>query len=713
VIFHQLVPLVAFALNLTLLVMVLYRDHRSTLNRVFASVAAALGVWNLGVFFLRSTEDVAAAVLVEKLLHPGVILVPAFYYHFVVVFLEIADRRRRLLAATYVLAVGFLVLSPTPLFMRGVVVTYWGFAPAFGPLYNVFFAWFMASIVGGLVELALAYGKIDSAFRRNRAKLIILGSAISLLGGVVDIARVGLKMERLYPLGIPANAVFALLLGVSIVRYRLVNVGIVVKRVAIFGGLLAAAIPLVIALGALAEATFELRYSFSLREDLVLAFFLAVLLTPLIRAVEGWLDRLVYRKRYGFYETLSDLRKRMGSLLDVTRLADTLVQTLVDRIPLTHGALYLFDPGTGEYQVQRLVSAGAIEGKWRPLRVGGPIIRWLRDNEILVREEIPLRRRMAEALVGVEADLDAMQVALLVPLKAEGQLIGVLALGEKLSGEIFDAEELELLRVLAGQATVALQTSQLYEQLKRTNEQLVEANSLKSQFLAQFSHELRTPLNAIIGFSKVMLKTSGGALNRDQEEDLAAIHSNGLHLLGLINDVLDFSKIESGTMELEKTPLAIDELIDECVRTTLPLIRGRSLTIRQEIEPALPPLRADRTKIRQVLLNLLSNAVKFTPEGSVTVRANAKADRLVVSIQDTGVGIREEDQSRLFRAFQQLNGGQIHLPLGGTGLGLVISKSFVELHGGEIWLESREGRGSTFSFTLPLEPVAAHEVHRG
>ncbi len=712
-IFHQLVPLVAFALNLTLAVMVLYRDHRSSLNLRFASVAAALGVWNLGVFFLRSTEDVATAVVVEKLLHPGVILVPAFYYHFVVVFLEIAHRRRRLLAATYALAVGFLALSPTPLFMRGVAATYWGFAPAAGPFYNVFFAYFLGSIVGGIVELGLAYRSIDSAFRRNRARLIILGSAISLLGGMVDIVRFALRLEQLYPIGIPANAIFALLLGVSIVRYRLVNVGIVAKRVAIFGGLLAAAVPLVIALGTLAERTWELRYSLSLREDLLLAFLVAVLLTPLIRSVEGWLDRLIYRKRYGFYETLSDLRKRMGSLLDVTRLADTLVQTLVDRIPLTHGALYLFDPGTGEYRVQRLVSAGAIEGKWRPLRPDGPIIRWLRDNDILVREEIPLRRRMAEALADAEADLDAMQVALLLPLKSEGELIGVLALGEKLSGEIFDAEELELLRVLAGQATVALQASQLYEQVKRTNEQLVEANSLKSQFLAQFSHELRTPLNAIIGFSKVMLKTSGGALSKDQEEDLAAIHSNGLHLLGLINDVLDFSKIESGTMELEKASLAIDELVEECVRTTLPLIRGRNLTIRKEIEPALPPVRADRTKIRQVLLNLLSNAVKFTREGSVTVRANAKGDRLVVSVQDTGVGIREEDQPKLFRAFQQLNGGKIHLPLGGTGLGLMISKSFVELHGGEIWVESREGHGSTFSFTLPLEPVPAHEVRHG
>jgi signal transduction histidine kinase len=710
---HQFVPLVAFVLNLTLVAVVLYRDPRSPLNRVFATFATSLAVWNFGVFVLRSTADADRAFLVEKVLHVGVILVPALYCHFVLLFLNLVPRRRLVLVGNYALAFGFLALSPTRLFMRGVMLTSWGFAPAPGPLYNVFFAYFLVSITGGIVELALACRAMDSAFRRNRAKLIMLGSLISVLGGIVDIVRFGFHLERLYPLGIPANAAFALLIAVSIVRYRLVDVGIVTKRVAIFGMLLVASVPVVIALGSFAERTLELRYALSLREDLVLAFLLAVLLTPLMRRAEGWLDRLIYRKRYGFYETLSDLRKRMGSLLDVTRLADTLVQTLVHRIPLTHGALYLFNPGSGEYQVQRLVSAGAIEGQWRPLHVQGPIIRWLRDNDILVREEIPLRRRMAEALGEAEADLEAMQVALLLPLKSEGQLIGVLALGEKLSGEIFDGEELELLRVLAGQATVALQASQLYEQLKRTNEQLVEANRLKSQFLAQFSHELRTPLNAIIGFSKVMLKTSGGALSKDQEEDLAAIHSNGLHLLGLINDVLDFSKIESGTMELDKSSVAMEDLIDECVRTTLPLIRGRKLTISQEIEPALPSLRADRTKIRQVLLNLLSNAVKFTPEGSVTVRARTEGNRLVVSVRDTGVGIREEDQPKLFHAFQQLNGGKLHLPLGGTGLGLVISKSFVEFHGGEIWVESREGRGSTFSFTLPLEPVPAQEVHHG
>jgi signal transduction histidine kinase len=177
-----------------------------------------------------------------------------------------------------------------------------------------------------------------------------------------------------------------------------------------------------------------------------------------------------------------------------------------------------------------------------------------------------------------------------------------------------------------------------------------------------------------------------------------------VHLLNLINDVLDFSKIESEKVELVLETVAVEPLVAECLRSTESLIRGRKVKLHRSIQPGLLPLQADRTKFRQVLLNLLSNAIKFTPEGDVTVCVEAHDHELLVSVSDTGVGIREEDQPKLFKAFQQLN-GQMHLPLGGTGLGLAISKTFVELHGGKIWVQSRPGRGSTFSFTVPLEPV--------
>jgi signal transduction histidine kinase len=206
----------------------------------------------------------------------------------------------------------------------------------------------------------------------------------------------------------------------------------------------------------------------------------------------------------------------------------------------------------------------------------------------------------------------------------------------------------------------------------------------------------------------MLLKNAGTALTPDDQADVAAIHSNGVHLLHLINDVLDFAKIESERIELNVELCEVEPIVTECVRTAESLIRGRRVVLHQEVQPGLPPVPVDRTKFRQVLLNLLSNAVKFTPEGEVTVRVARQEQALIVCVKDTGIGIREEDQPKLFQAFQQLNGGRVHLPLGGTGLGLAISKTFVELHGGKIWMESRPGRGSAFWFTLPLEPAVWH-----
>jgi signal transduction histidine kinase len=704
---HNLLPLVALALNLTLMALVLFRDFQSRINRTFAYFLAGLAMWNFGVFMLRLAKLPPTALFWERAVFVGLIPVAPLYYHFVLLFLNRTQAWRRMLLIAYAFAAAFMAANPTALFIKDVKLTEWGYAPVGGPIYPVFLVYLQVFMVLGLTQLALAYRVIESSFRRNRAKLILWGTSVSLLGGAVDVIRgIVPGLERVYPIGIPANAFFALLLGVAVVRYRLVDVGVIAKRVAIYGGLVAGVLPLVISLGAFVESRWDTKYAFSLEEDLVIAFLLAVALTPLSRAIESWLDRVMFRRRYGFQEILSDLRGRMGSFLDVSRLADTLVQTLVSRIPLTHGVLYLYAPEHAEYRVQRVVSSGAVERDWIPLPVTHPLVRWLRANkEVLITEEIQLRRGMAEALAEAEPDLAEMRVALLVPMESEGELLGILALGEKLSGDVFDAQELELLEVLAGQATIALQTSRLYEEVKHSNEQLIEADRQRSKFLAQFSHELRTPLNSIIGFSKILLKTPTSDLSSEDRNDVVAIHANGVHLLNLINDVLDFSKIESEKVELVLESVEVDPIVAECLRSTESLIRGRKVKLHRRVQSGLPRVQVDRTKFRQVLLNLLSNAVKFTPEGDVTVRVEAREQELLVSVSDTGVGIREEDQPKLFKAFQQLN-GQVHLPLGGTGLGLAISKTFVELHGGKIWVESRSGRGSTFLFTVPLEPVA-------
>jgi len=251
------------------------------------------------------------------------------------------------------------------------------------------------------------------------------------------------------------------------------------------------------------------------------------------------------------------------------------------------------------------------------------------------------------------------------------------------------------------------QNVHLVGELQEKSQELALANKHKSEFLANMSHELRTPLNAIIGFADVLAQKMFGELNVKQSEYLADIGTSGRHLLELVNQILDLSKVEAGRMELEITAFAPAETI----RGTLAFIRDRAaahgIELAAEIPGDLPTVTGDERKIRQVLLNLLSNAVKFTPDGGrIAISARAANGELLISVQDTGVGIPLADQPAVFEEFRQV-GQPSDRSREGTGLGLTLAKRFVELHGGRIWVESEVGKGSTFSFAIPVGRPAA------
>jgi signal transduction histidine kinase len=216
------------------------------------------------------------------------------------------------------------------------------------------------------------------------------------------------------------------------------------------------------------------------------------------------------------------------------------------------------------------------------------------------------------------------------------------------------------------------------------------------------SHELRTPLNAIIGFSEVVIQRMFGELNEKQDEYLKDIYASGQHLLSLINDILDLSKIEAGRMELEVADFDLPSAIDNALILVRERATRRGITLGHFVDERLGTIRGDERKVKQVLLNLLSNALKFTPEGGrIDVRATMNEYRAEISVTDTGVGIAPEDQKVIFEEFRQV--GTADKKVEGTGLGLALSRKFIELHGGRIWVKSREGEGSTFTFTLPVD----------
>ncbi|MBI3458520.1 MAG: GAF domain-containing protein [Candidatus Rokubacteria bacterium] len=710
---HELLPLIAFLLNISLAGISLLRNPGSRLNRVFAYFVSAMALWNLGVFMLRRAPDEATAYFWEVIIHTGVIAIPAFYYHFVLIFLDSTTRHRPSLLLAYVLAIffnavnigGYLVGSTA--FIKGVKRDYWGWVPATGLLYNVNFLCFLAFMIWGLCHLMKAQKKIESSFRRNRGQLILLGTALSVAGGVVDIIRFVLTAfvpaaERIYPVGIPLNMVFALMLGISIVRYRLFDVAVAVKKTLIYAAVCAVITSSLVVLTQVAEQAFDLEQASALWIVLPLGFVITLLMSPFGPRLGDLIQRLMFSRRRGCYETLVDLSKRMSGILDFDKLVDTLVQGLMRGIPLTHCVLLIHDRPTNAFVATRQEIMTESETGVTSIRADSPIVQWLkRTGDVLVKEEVKLNPTIADYLESAEAELEEIQGSLIVPLKIENNLIGILLLGEKLSGEIFDNQELEVLSLLANQAAISLGNAALYDELGGTNARLLEANQLKSQFLASMSHELRTPLNSIIGFSKVLLNRLDGDLTERQEAYLRSVHSSGSHLLRLINGILDFTRIEAGKLDVHPEDVDLHDLVTECIDTSVPLARGKPLKIEKDAPLDLPLIRADRTKVKQVLLNLLSNAVKFTTSGRVVVRVQPELDAMHVSVADTGIGIREHDLPRLFEPFHRLN-NPLSRQTGGTGLGLAISKKFIEMHGGRMWAESRENQGSVFHFTLPL-----------
>jgi GAF domain-containing protein len=400
---------------------------------------------------------------------------------------------------------------------------------------------------------------------------------------------------------------------------------------------------------------------------------------------------------------LGEVGRAVSSTLDLETVLTTIVSRAVQLSGLDGGVVFEYEEGAEEF-VQRVATetgeARAAARRGARFRKGQGVLgrtaitlepAQVPDITVPGAYESPRRDNLIES--GIRA-------ILAVPMVREGQLIGGLVVSRNRPGQ-FPTETIDLLRTFATQSALAIQNARLYQEIEDKSRQLEAASRHKSEFLANMSHELRTPLNAVIGFSEVLLQRMFGELNAKQDEYLKDIYASGQHLLSLINDILDLSKVEAGRMELAPAPFHLPSALDNAVTLVKERATRHGITLDQAIDPGLGELVGDERKVKQVLLNVLSNAVKFTPEGGrITLKAG-KTDRGVeISVTDTGVGIAPEDQAAIFEEFRQVGHDETRKQEG-TGLGLTLAKKFVELHGGRIWVESEVGRGSTFTFTLP------------
>ena len=399
---------------------------------------------------------------------------------------------------------------------------------------------------------------------------------------------------------------------------------------------------------------------------------------------------------------LGEVSQALSSTLDLDTVLTTIVNRAVHLSGADGGQIFEYDEVAEEFQprasneVEEVVAAT----QHTRLRKGeGAVGRMAVTRETVQIPDIALEGAYESRARG--ALLRSGRHALLaVPLLSEQRIVGGLVISRNAAGA-FPVEVVELLQTFATQSALAIQNARLFREIEDKSRQLEAASRHKSEFLANMSHELRTPLNAVIGFSEVLIQRMFGALNDKQDEYLKDIYASGQHLLSLINDILDLSKIEAGRMELVPAPFHLPTALENAVTLVRERAARHGIALELDVDPGLGELVGDERKVKQVLLNLLSNAVKFTPEGGrISLKASRRDGAVEISVTDSGIGIAPEDQAAIFEEFRQVGGDETRKQEG-TGLGLTLAKKFVELHGGRIWVESDLGLGSTFTFTLP------------
>ena len=398
---------------------------------------------------------------------------------------------------------------------------------------------------------------------------------------------------------------------------------------------------------------------------------------------------------------LSKVGETVSSSLDPHEVLSSIVKHAVELSGTEGGSIFEFDDESEEFQIRTAYGTSQ------------ELLDALGSIKVGLHETLVGRAALSGTSLGVpdisrapsDAHLEQLARAgwrsmLAVPLVRESRILGALVVRRRITGE-FSEQITDLLETFASQSALAIHNARLFQELALKTHELEIASRHKSEFLASMSHELRTPLNAVIGFSEVLLDRLFGELNDKQVEYLEDIRDSGRHLLELLNEILDLSKVEAGRMELELGDASLREALEHGVAMVRERASRQGLSLDVVVDPDVDVVVADPLRLKQVILNLLTNAVKFTPSGGrVEARARRVGGEVQVSVEDSGIGIAEDQLERIFESFQQ-GPRSVSGATEGTGLGLTLSKRIVELHGGRLWVESRLGHGSTFTFAIP------------
>ncbi len=705
---YKLLPLVSFVLNIFLISLVLRREWRQSRNRVFALLLLSTAMWSFALFGMRSSpypQGAASAMAWERVVLVTVMGVAVLFMHFSVLYAK-KKPHRALIPGSYLVWAIFAGLAVTNQVADRVVgVTlaggHQGWAAQFTSLGVLYMVAIQAAGLLGINKLMLTYHTTRSPEERNRILYMVVGAGLFLVGVTLDFLFP--RDIFFYPFGMLANLYFTALTTVALLKHRLMEL-----RVAFRSGVTYILVGTFIS-GVYGGAFALFRFLFQAQEStdrlwssIGAATVVAIALQPALAKIQQLADRWLYRERYDYLQILEQFSRTTKDMTNLQSLSEALTGLVCKGVQAESACLLL--PAAQGHHFYIASASGLTPAEDLRLEDDCPILAWLRHHEgSLSRKDLGSVNSHRPLSPEEMAVVGAMQAELFIPLQAKGQLTGVLVVGAKLSDEEYASSDIDLLQMAVDQTATAIENARLHAQEAKRLIELEQLEKLKQTLLLTVSHEIKTPLTAIKAGTEMLALQEYSSPTSPKGRLLRSINRGVERLERLVEESLDYAKMQDSNLELDLALTDIKELYEETISIASPAIRAKRQTLETNLPEFVPPLMVDRRRCERVLLNLISNANKYTPaEGSIKVGLKVERSWLITSVTDTGPGINPREQDKLFNVYYRGEAADGKTASQSSGLGLAIAKYLVELHGGKIWLESTVGKGSTFFYSLPL-----------
>lgn len=710
-----ILPIIIFV-NIFLGIFVFTKNVKREVNRVFAIFSSSLAIWSLGMLFLAFAPDKIRALQAIPLLHLGLVFIPSSFFNFVIAITQYRSKVNKMLSHIgYTLSLFFLILHFMGLLASDVTYTFGSYRIVGGPASPFFSLTILFYMCYGIFLLYRKYFTVSSYIEKSRYRYLLTGVYLGLIGSISNILRIA--GVNIYPFAHLGLFCLNIMIAYSIVKYRLMDITIIIR----IGTIYSLGTVLITAVWLLAIFIFEGVLHFQTLHARILTIIIIVFIFQHVREkIQSIVDKRFYRERHNFQELLKKLTKEISTIVEKDTLLTSILNTIQETIHPKYAEIILLDDvekryksefGLGDYNKSILISED------------DNLIKWFKqEKRELLREEIEENPTFDGIREVIRPTVESLRSIVTIPIILKDEIMGILNLGPKLSEKPYSHDEITFLTTLSNEMGFILENTKLYTELKKHTVELEKkayelkiANESKSNFLNIVSHELRTPLTIIMGYISILSYKALGEITDEQVKCLNIMLEKCRHLNELIGDILDLSKIERGERyKFKKQPVDFKRIVEETILIFTPEALKKQIMLQSEIATNIPMVMYNEELAREIFSKLVDNAIKFIKEdsnGKVTIHLEDKGKYLQGCVEDTGIGIKEENFDKIFERFYQLDMSDTR-SYEGTGLGLSIVKEILEDSGGSIKLESEEGKGSKFIFTIPKEEVKEEELPR-